>query len=302
MNLEEKYKKFELHNKKLIAHGQAPISFEQWDIGYNGAIVDHITTEQAKKDEVKKHIKNDSEIAEIIRDNFGGFYFNCYKNLLKLKLDKQYMFRFIYLCTYMNYDNKIEFGNAKGDNKLALEKDLQEILNLSKAETQNTKNALVEHKLIIINADKTITINDKYCTKGKIAKNKVKGSVRMMEQGIQEIYNKANAREHKLLQLFVEILPFVNFQHNILCHNPNETDIEKILPMTLKDLCKVVGYSESNSTKLKRQLLAIKVNGEDSICIVLRNVKHYIYVNPMIFYKGTDIDKLTSLRNLFKVN
>lgn len=300
MDLETKLKKWELHNEKLLVHGEDHITFEQWDIGYNGAIAQHIQEEQEKKHKAKKHIKNDSEIAELIR-SFGGFYFSCYKHLLKLKLDKQYMFRFVYLCTLMNYENKIEFGNAKGDNRLALEKDLQEILKLSKRETINTKNELIKHKLITINEDKTITINKKYSVKGNIDKRKLRGSVRVMEQGIQELYNKAKAIEHKKLGLLIEILPYVNFNYNILCHNPDESDKSKIKPMNLKELCSIVGYDEKNSTRLKNELLRIKVNDKSAIAITLIDQGQAISVNPYVYYKGNDMQSLKWLMILFDI-
>ena len=47
----------------------------------------------------------------------------------------------------MNYDCRVEFGSAKGDNRLALEKDLLEILKLSERECRNTKNELMSMKI-----------------------------------------------------------------------------------------------------------------------------------------------------------
>lgn len=297
MDIQEKLKKWELHNNKLVAHGQAPVTFEQWDIGYNGAIVDYMTGEQNKKETVKKHIKNDSEIAELIRE-FGGFYFSCYKNLLKLKLDRQYIFRFIYLCTLMNYDNKVEFGKAKGENGQAREKDLQEILRLSQNETIRTKKELIKHKLIIINDDKTISINDKYAKKGDIDKRRLKGSVRMMEQAIQELYNKAKPIEHKKLALLIELLPHINFTHNILCHNPNESDISQIQAMTLYELAKMFN---TNQTRLKNELFKLRVNDEIVIGLFTKPNGIHIYVNPRVYYKGNNINDLKALINMFRI-
>lgn len=300
MDLETKLKKWELHNEKLLLHGEDHITFEQWEIGFCGAIAQYVQEEQEKKHKAKKHIKNDSEIAELIR-KFGGFYFSCYKHLLKLKLDKQYMFRFVYLCTLMNYDCRVVWGSAKGDNRLALEKDLQEILKLSERECRNTKNELIKHKLIIVNEDKTITINKKYGVRGKIDKRKLQGSVRVMELGIKELYNKAKASEHKRLGLLIEILQYINFNYNILCHNPNESDKSKIKPMNLKELCKVVGYDEKNSNRLKNDLLKIKVNDKSAIAITFIDQGQAISVNPSIYYKGNDMQSLKWLMILFDI-
>lgn len=300
METEQKYKKWELHNNKLVSHGQESITFQQWEIGYCGAIVEHIAEKQGKKDKVKKHIKNDTAIAELIR-SFGGFYFSCYKNLLKLKIDRQYMFRFVYLCTLMDYNNKVIWGSAKSNNNLALEKDLQEILKLSERECRNTKNELKRHKLIIVNEDKTITVNDKYAVKGDIDKRKLRGSVRAMELGIQELYNKAKATEHKRLALLIDLLPYVNFTHNVLCHNPSEVKIEKIQAITLKELCKIVGYDETKSTRLKNELLKLTVNNEPVIGVFSKVGGIHVYVNPRIYYKGNNIEDLKSLVNMFRI-
>lgn len=298
MDLETKLKKWELHNEKLLLHGEDHITFEQWEIGFCGAIAQYVQEEQEKKHKAKKHIKNDSEIAELIRE-FGGFYFSCYKHLLKLKLDKQYMFRFVYLCTLMNYDDcRVVWGSAKGDNRLALEKDLQEILKLSKRETINTKNELIKHKLITINEDKTITINKKYSVKGNIDKRKLRGSVRIMEQGIQELYNKAKATEHKKLALLIEILPYINFHHNVLCHNSEESDITKIQAITLYELSKMFNI---NQTRLKNDLFKIRVNDEIAIGLFTKADGMHIYVNPRVYYKGNNIDDLKALMNMFRI-
>ena len=241
-------------------------------------------------------IKNQSEIAKVIR-KFGGFYFNCYENVLKLDMPKQYLFRFIYLCTYMNYDNKIEFGSAKGERKLATERDLKEILMLSPNEVTRTKKPWFEQGLVTV-TDKSIEINRKYAFKGEAKKRELKGSVRIMEEGIREIYQKAKPIEHKKLTLLIEILPYVNYQHNLLCYNPEESDIEKIRPMSLSDLAKQYNL---NQTRLKNELFKIKVGGEDAVGLFTRSNSVHIYINPRIYYKGNDKENYCWVSQAFKV-
>ena len=259
--------------------------------------IDIIRKEVGRK-EVKRldFLKNQSEIAKVIR-KFGNFYFNCYENVLKLDIPKQYLFRFIYLCTYMNYDNKIEFGNAKGENKLATERDLKEMLMLSPNEVTRTKKPWFEQELVIIN-NKTMEINRKYAIKGKIERKELKGSVRIMEKGIREIYQKAKPIEHKKLTLLIEILPYVNHQHNLLCYNPEETEIERIRPMSLSDLAKQYNL---NQTRLKNELFKIKVGGEDVIGLFTRSNSVHIYVNPRIYYKGNSEKDYCWVSQAFKV-
>lgn len=246
-----------------------------------------------------KYMKSKSELDTLIRDELGVFYFNVYRNLLDVDLEPQYKFRFVYLCTYMNYDNKLVLGNQIGDGKLAKEGDLVEILNLSQNETIRTKKALIEANLIAIEEDKTISIDKKYAVKGKIGKKDLKGSVRIMENGVQQLYQSVGAREHKKLALFIEILPYINFNHNIVCSNPNESNAENIEPINLTKLANIMGYSTTQ--KLKKGLMDIKVNGKSLIMVATINSKNMIVVNPSLYYKGNNIEALRGIINLFKI-
>ena len=251
--------------------------------------------------EISKKIKNRNELQNCIINKLGHFYFNFYRPLLKLKIERQYIFRFIFLCTYLNYNNKLEFGNGLGDSNLLLEKDLAEVLKLSVNETIRTKKVLKDNKLISINTDSTISINKKYYIKGDVSKPKVKGSVRIMEQGIQELYLKAKATEHKRLALLIELLPYVNFHHNILCFNPEEENVEEIKPLKMSDICEILGYDKTKSTRLKRDLFAIKVNGELTVGAFETEVGRRFYINPKVYYKGTNYNNLIALVNMFRV-
>ena len=95
-------------------------------------------------------------------------------------------------------------------------KDLQEILRLSRREAMYVRKVFVENGLIIVNKDKTISVNLEYAFKGKMEKKKeLKGNViRMFEEAIRELYEKSDPREHKRLALLVELLPHINFTHN----------------------------------------------------------------------------------------
>lgn len=299
-----KYNRWEQYNLNQAYKGGEPIEcYEEFLVDVLDCVLtaeESIILEEYKKQQGHaKYMKSKTELDTFIRDNLGGFYFSIYNKLLELSLAPQYRFRFIFLCTHMNYDGKLEYGNGKGDSRLMIEKDLGEVLMLSERETINTKKALKELDLIIIEDDKTITINKKYAVKGKIGKRDLKGSIRMMEQGIQELYAKATPKEHKKLALLVEILPYVNFQHNIVCNNPNESSAKNVIPITLTELANMLGYSTTQ--KLKRGLMDIKINNESLIMIVTINRKSMIIVNPRVYYKGNNIDALKGIINLFTI-
>ena len=299
-----KYNRWKQYNLNQAYKGGEPIEcYEEFLVDVLDCVLtaeESIILEEYKKQQGHaKYMKSKTELDTFIRDNLGGFYFSIYNKLLELPLAPQYRFRFIFLCTHMNYDGKLEYGNGKGDGKLMIEKDLGEVLILSERETINNKKALKELDLITIEDDKTITINKKYAVKGKIGKRDLKGSIRMMEQGIQELYAKATPKEHKKLALLVEILPYVNFQHNIVCNNPNESDAKNVAPITLTELANMLGYSTTQ--KLKKGLMDIKINNESLIMIATINRKSMIIVNPRVYYKGNNIDALKGIINLFTI-
>lgn len=301
-----KYKKWEEYNINRALKGYKPIeSYGEFIVNILGATIsieDMVIIEEEKNRRgYLKYLKGKDEFNLMIEDRFGGFYFLNYDRLLKVDLEPQYRTRFTYLCAYMGYDNRLRYGNAIGDAKLMLEKDLEEALRLSKRETINTKKALIKANLITIEEDKTITINKEYAIKGKIGKRDLRRSVRIMEYGVKEMYANANAKEHKRLDIFIRLLPFVNYNHNVLCKNPSESDIKKIEPLNLSEVCDIVGYDKTKSVRLKNELLKIKVDGQLALGIFESDNGKRIYINPRVYYKGKDIESLRALINMFRI-
>ena len=302
-----KYKKWEEYNLNRALKGYEPITeYGEFIVDILGATLSVedviIIEEERNKKSYAKYLKNKDVFNVMIEDNFGGFYFIMYDRLLAEDLEEQYRVRFTLLCTYMDYDNKLKFGNGKGDSKLMLERDLEEVLRLSKRETINTKKAFIKYGLITIEKDKTITVNRKYAIKGRISKRDLRRSVRIMEYGFREIYTRANAKEHKRLGIFIKLLPYINYNHNVVCKNPSECDVSKIEPLNLSELCDIVGYDKTNHSKLKSDLLKLKVDGMNAILFVLKGKELHIYINPCIYYKGRDIESLSALMNMFRVS
>ena len=253
--------------------------------------------------EVRKltYLRDESEVAILIRAIGGnGFYFKCYKSVLELDIPKQFLFIFTYICTYLDYDGKLKIM-VNGKKKVITEKDLQNLLGLGKTETIKTKTILINNGLIIINEDRSISVNPKYAIKGEVRRKKLRGCARIMQDGIREIYENSRPIEHKRLGLLIQILPYVNYNYNIICFNPEEEEKDEITPMDLKDLCKITGYDERNRIKLKNELLRITVGGTPVIAVTEVYKGHAISVNPKIYYKGKNPRALEWLAVLFGI-
>lgn len=228
-----------------------------------------------------------------IDEKFGSFYFNFYEEII----NKDYLFRFIYLCSYMNFKGYLMFGDCKCEGKLINKKDLFTILApLSQRECYNTINYLTCNNFL--NIDKYgIKVNEKYCKRGKIKHGE--GAVRMFDRTIQKLYEKTKPMEHKKIDLLIKILPMIHYDYNIISYNPNEEFKQNINPYTLTELAKELNYSTSQ--KLKKALFELRVDDEKVIMISKFDNIDMLVVNPKVYYKGNKLDKLQGIITLFDI-
>lgn len=256
-----------------------------------------------KQEEIKKdkaiYFKNKNDFIQKITGLYGKFYFSFYTNLPDIA--KQYLFRFIYLSTFLKYnDDRLMIKEEKERYKLIYEYELQDILKLSTREYQYTKKALIENKLIRIEDDKTIHINNELSINGDIGNTK-KDYIRIFNSSIQNIYKNSVAKDHKKLFILIELLPYINYNLNVLCFNPEETQPELIDPLTLDDIANILDMYKNNKSKLKTLLLNIFVDGKKAMMINKDYKQEFFMVNPCIYYKGNKSDDIDFLDKLFRV-
>ena len=256
-----------------------------------------------KQEEIKKdkaiYFKNKNDFIQKITGLYGKFYFSFYTNLPDIA--KQYLFRFIYLSTFLKYnDDRLMIKEEKERYKLIYEYELQDILKLSTREYQYTKKALIENKLIRIEDDKTIHINNELSINGDIGNTK-KDYIRIFNSAIQNIYKNSVAKDHKKLFILIELLPYINYNLNVLCFNPEETQPELIDALTLDDIANILDMYKNNKSKLKTLLLNIFVDGKKAMMINKDYKQEFFMVNPCIYYKGNKSDDIDFLDKLFRV-
>lgn len=208
--------------------------------------------------------------------------------------ERQYLFRFMYLCTYMNYDNYLSDGT-----RLIKEEKLGELLKLKQTEVFKTKKYLIENEFIAINEKGNVLVNERYCKKGNIQCINTEFT-RVFNNGLQEIYLQSLPKEHRKLSLLIEILPYINFRFNILCKNTTEEYLEHIEPLKMTELCEILGYHKTNSSKLKKDLFNLTVKGEQVIGMWEKSCGKAIFVNPRVYYKGTREEDVNFLYVMFE--
>lgn len=263
-----------------------------------------------KRAESLNRRKSKEALNMLIAEEMGAFMFSHYEEVINKIVDNKGLFdgalafRFIYLSTFIDYDNNLLWGKSfRGKNTAPmLEGDLKEVWGLSRNQVTKDKNKLIKLGLLIVNEEtKELSINIKYCHKGKI-KNSLKGeSIRVFEKAIQELYRNSLPKEHKRLGIFIKLIPFLNTQHNILCFNAEEERAIMIKPLSIQDICKIVNHAVKNARRLEGELLKITVN-EQPLLMKHTKFNSMVYsVNPKLFYKGNNIEQLTALINLFYI-
>lgn len=273
-------------------------------------ILQEIKETNVKRAEGLNKRKSKEALNMLISEEMGKFIFSHYEEVInkivdeKGKFDSALAFRFLYLSTFIDYDNKLKWGECfRGKHTASmLEKDLKEVWGLGKVQTIKDKTKLINLGLLIVDEEtKELSINIRYCHKGKI-KNSLKGeSIRVFEKAIQEIYIDSLPKEHKRLGIFIKLIPFLNTQHNILCFNTEEERAIMINPLSIQDICKIVNHTVKNARRLEGELLKTTVN-EQPLLMKHTKFNSVVYsINPKLFYKGNNIEQLTALINLFYV-
>lgn len=193
--------------------------------------------------------------------------------------------------------------NSRSRRKIK-KKDLPEIWGTTSRNSINeTFKSLLEYGYMKLDKDGNIMINENIMKVGEGYKIKYPTTYTRVfcEPGI-DFYEGLPSKQKKYYGLIIAILPFVNFKHNVLCSNPTETDIDKLELLNWKDLCKIVGYDESHSTRLSKELIKLKVYDSEVFMYHTGANGTRITINPSLYYAGDKPEDLEYLFNLFKMN
>lgn len=253
--------------------------------------VDDLKKRQDSKQSTATYLKRKNEFTEYLTDHFGTFFFHNYRRRLQ---NTSLMFKFIYLCTFADYDGMIHVHN-----RLATLKDLPELLRVYSGGITAIKNALLQNELITLDDNQHLRVNDEYYVRGKLRRKDKGNSVRIFDRGIQELYLNAKLSDHKRIGYLLPLLPYVNAHLNIVCHNTYERDPQKIKPLTLREICNIIDYDYDHYYNLNKFMLTTSIGGYP---LFMRTSQDFYLVNPRLFYKGSYSADLRTIAKLFEVN
>lgn len=246
----------------------------------------------------QKYIYKGLEIREKYKEH-GSFVWLLYNagKALDLGIAPDDLTRLIFISTYMDYNNRLMLA----ENRLMRKSDVQKILKTSEKTFYRFWKAITDVGLLEVQTDtEELYLNTEIFRRGSAIKNEDVDRVRLYRRSIRTLYNQAKVREHKLLSYLFQAIPFVNINYNIICHNPTETDLDMVKPMTMADYCGIIGYNSDNCRRLKTMLKKLKLNKTIVFSFVDNANGLFCYINPNVYYAGNNWDKVEVLGEFCK--
>lgn len=219
-------------------------------------------------------------------------------------LSPQTLARLVYLETYIGYADKTD----KKRNKLMKtqktqmrREDLPEVLGLSDTAVYEFVRE-VSPAYIMEDDAGFLYSNAEIFVRGALKRREYTSYQKFYRDGIQKIYRSVEKSQHRYLGYMFQMLPYINVEFNILCHNPDETDLDKIHPLTIGEFCNEIGFDVSHLNRLKNTYskLRFDVDGKQvRFCAFVTDGGERkdmrIFINPRVLYAGTNYDKVEIL-------
>ena len=275
------------------------------NIEYAGVMKDSEDIKIIKKtsDEQNKAIKRKDDLGSYASELGGFIHMLIINNELlfnDIGIDRSNISRLIYLATYIDYNDREENVLVKHGKNNTLEyldkKDIKEIMRLSDATLSRFLNDLIKNDLLFYANDKYY-ISAKYFSKGKSNFDKRKYT-RVFIKTTRELYKGCSTRQHSKLSYVFQLVPFLNYETNILCSNPNEINKDELNRLSLSDICKLLGLSTDakSMSRFEHDLYKIHITIEGNKYYMFTRVitkgeyhNDYFVVNPNIIWNGSDI-------------
>lgn len=191
--------------------------------------------------------------------------------------------KLILILTYLRYD-----GSLKTDNNKSMTKTLiKRTLGLKKTHHYELLNRLIELNILSEN-NGTLYISNKIATRGNktIRYDNNTIVIKIDAKKYREWYKDNCETNYRVIGYMVKLFPFLNKTYNIVCKNPNETEIEKIIFFNHKEIGELLGNTRQFRLKetLHSETNIIEFDGKK------------IYFNREIFESLT-MDANAELRN-----
>lgn len=265
--------------------------------------------QQAAKEfkEAKKRQEEKEIYRRLTKNSLGNFFFVLADNAFA-NLPPQTVTKLMMLCTYLWYDNTLRLSP-----KTTMKKsDIQNILRLSKKATYAFWHE-IENKYIIERDKKLYIADSKHIFRHKIQRNHKSEFIhyqKIYNKAIRNLYNNISIRKHRQIGYIFKLLPYINLEFNIFCKDPFVSEFKHIEALTIKDLCNLIGYNVTQSSRLLKELQSLKYEHNNHAEYLLscvqnnsnENAYDKIFLNPHFLYNGSDFKRVEILGDFYNVD
>lgn len=249
---------------------------------------------------MKKRIAEKEHYKKLVGKELGHFYWIMADDVFS-DLQPQTVAKLVMLCTYLYYDDMF-----RKSTKTTIKKtDLQQILNISKKATYDFWREVKDRYITERDGDLFIS-EQANIFRGRLPKAQEPEITHYQKayiSAIRRLYRATSIRKHKQLGYVFKLLPYINLEYNIFCKDPFIKDIDDIMPLSVVDLCNLIGYNVSQSARLLKDLQALtfEINHRQEYLISYVDnggntpQNKMVFVNPHILYNGSDFQKVEVL-------
>lgn len=284
------------------------VTFKDGVATYNktGEDVSHMVDIGIKATEKQvRRLKAVDELSQHEIEN-GGFIIAFFKQLNTIEqrfptLSKQDTARLLFIGTFIAWEtNRLQADNGRS---IIDRKKLEGLVEMSTKRFKEFFRRIEDEGIIRETESGELFINPTIFYRGEMKKHPYDISdykyTRIFKETVRDLYKQFKGRTLAQLAVVYSVIPFLNFNTNIVSFNPEETDEDLIEPMNLDNLAELLGYADASS--LKRTLNRIKVDGKPVFGFFENpndRRKYRIVINPRVIFAGNG-DSLRAVKALF---
>lgn len=237
------------------------------------------------------------------KEQFVMYLFNAHKSMTDLS--PQSAVRLVYLSTFLEYDG----AYLKENGKYITRDKMQELMVLKPGTFKNFVSEAVSAGYLI-KEKKLYKLNTEHFYRGQLSLDAVDRSkkyIRVYINNLRKLYLSVPQSKHVYLGYIFQLIPYINREWNVICYNPDETDEDAIIPMSVGDFCEIIGYNRTNASRFMKEYRDIKFDWNGYHQSFLGYFYNYeedkgnmkFFANPNIFFAGNDYNRVKILKLAF---
>lgn len=198
--------------------------------------------------------------------------------------------RLIYLTTFTRQGSSVLFKRTNAPIKY---NDLSRLMDCSEKTIKRFWSE-VSPKYMYINSENNIEINTNIIRRDKLFRYSGYWQ-RIYRNSVRKLFKSATNLNN--MGYVFQLLEHINIEYNLLCLNPEETELSEIKTLSIDDFCEIINYNISQKSRLMQTLKkqTFEVNGKQERLISFVDGGAKIVINPRVIYSGSDFRKVAVL-------